>query len=53
MKAGEIVPQPLAERHCSGKFHILIPPHVHRALAIQAAEQHISLKRLASTKLGS
>jgi predicted HicB family RNase H-like nuclease len=44
-------PTPLAERHYSGEFRVRIPPHVHRALAVEAAEQGISLNRLASAKL--
>ncbi len=48
---GEVVPVPLAEKHYSGEFRVRIPPEVHRALAIQAAEQGISLNRLASAKL--
>lgn len=48
---GEIVPEPLAERHYSGEFRVRIPPEVHRALALQAAEQGVSLNRLASAKL--
>jgi predicted HicB family RNase H-like nuclease len=48
---GEEVPMPLAEKHYSGEFRVRIPPAVHRALALQAAEQGISLNRLASAKL--
>ena len=48
---GEAPPQPLAERQYSGEFRVRIPPHVHRALALEAAEQGISLNRLASAKL--
>lgn len=48
---GEAIPQPLAERHYSGAFRVRIPPEVHRALVLQAAEQGISLNRLASAKL--
>ena len=48
---GETVPEPLAERHYSGEFRVRIPPEVHRALALQAAEQGVSLNRLASAKL--
>lgn len=52
MKAsGEAAPVPLAEKHYSGEFRVRIPPEVHRALAMQAAEQRISLNRLASAKL--
>lgn len=50
---GEAVPAPLAEKHYSGEFRVRIPPEVHRALAMQAAEQGISLNRLASAKLAA
>lgn len=49
----ELVPEPLAEKRYSGEFRVRIPPHVHRALAMEAAEQGISLNRLASAKLAS
>ena len=48
---GETVPPPLAERNYSGEFKVRIPPDVHRKLVLQAAEQGISLNRLASAKL--
>jgi predicted HicB family RNase H-like nuclease len=48
---GEEPPVPLAEKRYSGEFRVRIPPHVHRALALEAAEQGISLNRLASAKL--
>jgi predicted HicB family RNase H-like nuclease len=51
--SGESVPAPLAEKHYSGEFRVRIPPEVHRTLALQAAEQGISLNRLASAKLAS
>ncbi|MDP1525586.1 MAG: toxin-antitoxin system HicB family antitoxin [Rhodocyclaceae bacterium] len=52
MKAsGEAIPVPLAEKHYSGEFRVRIPPELHRALAMQAAEQRVSLNRLASAKL--
>jgi predicted HicB family RNase H-like nuclease len=50
---GEVVPEPLAEKRYSGEFRVRIPPHVHRSLAMEAAEQGISLNRLASAKLAS
>lgn len=54
MKASsEPLPAPLAERRYSGAFRVRIPPHVHRSLALEAAEQGISLNRLASAKLSS
>ena len=48
---GEKPPQPIAGKSYSGKFVVRIPPEVHRRLAIQAAEQGVSLNRLASSKL--
>lgn len=50
---GEPAPIPLAEKHYSGEFRVRIPPEVHRALAMQAAEQGVSLNRLASAKLAT
>jgi hypothetical protein len=47
----EPIPTPLSKKHYSGKFMVRIPPEQHRQLAIQAAEQGISLNRLASSKL--
>jgi predicted HicB family RNase H-like nuclease len=49
--SGEDVPAPLAERRYSGEFRVRIPPGLHRTLALQAAEQGVSLNRLASAKL--
>jgi len=49
----EPVPTPLAEKRYSGEFRVRIPSEVHRSLALQAAEQGISLNRLASAKLSS
>jgi predicted HicB family RNase H-like nuclease len=48
---GETVPVALAERRYSGEFRVRIPPQVHRSLAMEAAEQGVSLNRLASAKL--
>lgn len=50
---GEPIPEPLAEKHYSGEFRVRIPPHLHRALALEAAEEGISLNRLASAKLSA
>jgi predicted HicB family RNase H-like nuclease len=49
--AGETIPVALAEKHYSGEFRVRIPPELHRSLAMQAAEQGVSLNRLASAKL--
>jgi predicted HicB family RNase H-like nuclease len=51
--AGEPIPTPLSEKRYSGEFRVRIPPHVHRTLALEAAEQGVSLNRLASAKLSS
>ncbi len=50
-QSGEPVPEPLGERDYSGRFVVRIPPEAHRRLAIEAAEQHVSLNRLASQRL--
>jgi predicted HicB family RNase H-like nuclease len=51
--SGEPVPMPIAVKHYSGEFRVRIPPEVHRSLALQAAEQGVSLNRLASAKLSA
>jgi len=52
MKAnGESLPKPLCSRRYSGKFMVRVPPEVHRRLALEAAEEDISLNRLVSAKL--
>ena len=50
---GEQVPAALAEKHYSGAFRVRIPPHLHRSLALTAAEEGVSLNRLASAKLAA
>jgi predicted HicB family RNase H-like nuclease len=51
--SGEPIPEPLADRQFSGEFRLRIPPTLHRALTIEAAEQGISLNRLVSAKVAS
>ena len=51
--SGEVVPDALAEKNYSGEFRVRIPPMVHRQLALMAAEQGVSLNRLASAKLAA
>ncbi|MDJ0650255.1 MAG: toxin-antitoxin system HicB family antitoxin [Xenococcaceae cyanobacterium MO_188.B19] len=46
-------PIPISARKYSGKFQIRITPERHRMLAIEAAEQNVSLNRLISDKLAS
>ena len=50
---GEPIPMALAEKNYSGEFRVRIPPMVHRNLALMAAEQGVSLNRLASAKLAA
>ena len=51
--SGEPVPVALAEKSYSGEFWVRIPPLLHRNLALMAAEQGVSLNRLASAKLAA
>lgn len=48
---GETPPEAIADRSFSGKFMLRIPPEMHRALALEAAEQNVSLNRLAASRL--
>ena len=50
---GEPVPEPLSIKNYTGKFLVRVPPHVHRNLAIEAAESKVSLNRLVSAKLSN
>ena len=51
--SGEPVPEAMAEKRYSGEFRVRIPPQLHRNLALAAAEQGVSLNRLASAKLAA
>lgn len=48
---GEQVPVPLADRAYSGKFQVRTTPELHRRLAIEAAEAHVSINRWINYKL--
>jgi len=48
---GEDIPLPLSERRFSGKFNVRIGEQLHRALAMQAAEEHMSLNQYVVKKL--
>lgn len=48
---GESVPDAIADRSYSGQFVVRIPPEAHRRLALEAAEQGVSLNRLVSSRL--
>ena len=47
----EPVPEPIADRFYSGRFLVRVPPETHRALAIRAAEEGVSMNRLVSARL--
>jgi predicted HicB family RNase H-like nuclease len=48
---GEKVPDALADRKYSGVLSLRLPPELHRRLAIEAAESHVSLTRHLNCKL--
>ena len=50
---GEKIPEPIAERTYSGKLQVRIPPSLHRKLAMEAAEENVSLNRYMSQKLAN
>lgn len=52
-ETGEEPPKPMADKTYSGRFLVRLPPETHRALAIRAAEEGVSLNRLVSARLAS
>ena len=50
-KTKELPPEPLSLRKFKGHIAVRVPPHQHRELAMEAAEQGVSLNRLISQKL--
>ncbi|MGV8858150.1 type II toxin-antitoxin system HicB family antitoxin [Rhodoglobus sp.] len=53
LETGEIPPPAIADRTYSGKFMVRVTPESHRQLVIEAAEQNVSLNRLAASRLVS
>ncbi|QGH71010.1 toxin-antitoxin system HicB family antitoxin [Pseudactinotalea sp. HY158] len=53
LSGGEKPPEAISDRSYSGKFMVRIPPEVHRHLAVEAAEQNVSLNRLVAARLAS
>ena len=49
--AGEAVPAPLSERTYSGRFNLRVGESLHRRLAIEAAEEHMSLNQYVVRRL--
>jgi predicted HicB family RNase H-like nuclease len=50
-ESGEEIPPPLSKRPFSGKLHLRMPEALHRTLAIEAAQQHVSLNQWINLKL--
>lgn len=51
MDDDETPPVAIADRSYSGKFMVRLAPEAHRHLALEAAEQQVSLNRLAAQRL--
>lgn len=51
LECGETPPEAIADRAYSGKFMVRVTPESHRQLVIDAAEQNVSLNRLAASRL--
>ena len=49
--AGEAIPEPISERRFSGQFVVRLLPEIHRRLALEAAEQGVSLNRYVAARL--
>lgn len=49
----EAIPEPLSERSYSGKFNLRVGESLHRRLAIEAAEQQLSINQLIVRRLTS
>ena len=49
----ESVPAPFSERSYSGTIYVRTSPDLHRRLAIEAAERHVSLNQLAVQRLAN
>lgn len=47
----EPIPEPICLHKYSGNFVVRVPPEVHRKLALEAAEEEVSINRLVSAKL--
>ena len=49
---GEPIPEPLSSRAYSGKFNLRVGERLHRKLALEAAEEHLSLNQYVVRRLG-
>jgi predicted HicB family RNase H-like nuclease len=52
-QSGEEIPESLNLRAFKGNISVRVPPQQHRELALEAAEQGVSLNRLISQKLAA
>ena len=50
---GETIPDPLAERTYSGKFNLRVGESLHRRLALEAAEEKLSINQLIVRRLNT
>jgi predicted HicB family RNase H-like nuclease len=50
-ESGEEMPPPLSKRPFSGRLHLRMPEDLHRTLALEAAQQHVSLNQWITLKL--
>lgn len=50
---GEPVPEPLSSRSYSGKFNLRVGENLHRRLAMEAAEEHLSLNQYVVRRLNN
>ena len=53
LDAGEPVPEPMSSRTYSGKFNLRLGEQLHRQLAVEAAEQHLSLNQYVVRRLNN
>lgn len=50
-KSGQSIPTPFGERRFSGRLNLRMPASLHRQLAIEAAQQGVSLNQIIIVKL--
>ena len=50
---GDHIPEPLSDRQFSGKFNVRVGEHLHRNLAMHAAEDGMSLNQYVVKKLAA
>lgn len=52
-ESGEPVPEPLSVKSFSGKFNLRVGEQLHRRLAMEAAEEHLSLNQYVVRRLNN